>query len=227
MCNGVSACVVVGLIGSAAMAQEATTGSGFFVNRQGWLVTNAHVVRDCAEVQVNGVVAVSVVVDDAADLAAVHAPQPGEIARLTFRRNGPELAEPLALVGFPLPSLLSDGVKITLGEINALEGPRGDARYFQMSAPAQPGNSGGPILDENGLVLGVFAATLADAAFDNAQNLNFGLTGTEVFRFLDAVDVEYRDMVWPRGAVIDLGGPTIADRAVEASGSVAILRCVM
>ena len=216
-----------GLIGSAAFAEgDASTGSGFFVNEQGWLVTSAHVVRGCAQVQVGGVLAVAVLLDGQADLAAVHAPQPGGNGRLTVRRNAVELAEPVALLGYPLPSLLSEGVKVTLGEVNALEGPRGDARYFQMSAPAQPGNSGGPVVDENGLVLGVFAATLSEAAFEGAQNVNFAVTGAEVFRFLEAVDVGHRALDWPRGAVVQLGGPTIADRATEAAEAVVQVRCL-
>lgn len=225
-CSCVGAVLATGLFGSVVSAQEATTGSGFFVNAQGWLLTNGHVVAGCGSVEVGGVAAVSVLFDSAADLALVHVPQPGGNVRLTLRRNGAELAEPVALVGYPLPSVLSSGVKVTLGAVNALAGPEDDTRYVQMSAPAQPGNSGGPVMDENGLVVGVFAATLSDTAFDRAQSVNFALTTNEAFRFLDAVDVGYRELTFPRGAVIQLGGPTIADRAVEASEAVALVRCL-
>lgn len=218
---------VAGLTGpAAAVAQEARTGSGFFVNTQGWLVTNAHVVDGCGAVEVDGVRAVSVVVAEGVDLAAVHAPQPGGNSRLTLRLTPARLAEPVVLLGYPLPEVLSEGIKVTLGEVNAERGPSDDRRYVQISAPAQAGNSGGPVLDEFGIVVGVFAATLGEEAYDRAQNVNFAVTVEEVARFLDRADVTFRGLDMEPGVLTMLGGPTITERAAEAAEAVALVRCL-
>ncbi len=217
--------LAAGMLGTAALAE---TGTGFYLNDQGWALTNRHVVDDCAAVQVGGAAAISVITDPVADLALVHAPNPAVTHKLAVRQRPPMIGEPVAVAGFPLPTLLDAVMRTTMGEVNAQVGPQGDARYIQMSAPIQPGNSGGPLLDENGLVIGVVAATLSAAAFDQAQNVNFAVSSEQLFRFLDAADVAYTASPVIPGAVIQLGGnaPTIQSRAAEASAAIVQIVCL-
>src|SRR5690606_19096839 len=85
------------------------------------------------------------------------------------------LGEPVAAFGYPLSSILSSGGNFTLGSVTALSGLRDDSRYLQTSAPVQPGNSGGPLVDYYGNVAGIvtgkfnaFAAMVATG--DIVQN---------------------------------------------------------
>ena len=68
-------------------------------------------------------------------------------------------------MGFPVSNILGGEAKFTEGSISSLTGIQGDASYFQMSVPIQPGNSGGPVVNTRGEVVGIVAATAAIEAF--------------------------------------------------------------
>ncbi len=110
------------------------------------------------------------------------------------------LGEPVAAFGYPLSSILSSGGNFTLGSVTALSGLSDDSRYLQTSAPVQPGNSGGPLVDYHGNVAGVvtgkfnaFAAMVATG--DIVQNVNFAIRGSTAVSFLlaNGVDVAIVD----------------------------------
>jgi|SRR5665213_1139609 len=70
----------------------------------------------------------------------------------------------VATIGFPDPSLQGFSPKLAKGEIASLSGAGDDPRYFQISVPVQPGNSGGALVDARGNVVGIVAAKLDAAA---------------------------------------------------------------
>jgi serine protease Do len=101
------------------------------------------------------------------------------------------LGEGVAVFGYPLSGLLSSGGNFTLGNVTALAGLRDDTRILQISAPVQPGNSGGPLLDDSGAVVGIIVAKLnammlAIATDDLAQNVNFAIKANVAESFSDA-----------------------------------------
>ena len=160
-----------------------STGSGFRVSRQGHILTNSHVVRGCAEVRVVSApnarsrrVAVSAR-NDPADLALLKGQASG--ASAAFRQGrGVRPAARVLVAGYPLHDLLSAGVNISTGSVAALAGPGDDHRLIQISAPVQKGNSGGPVLDSAGNVVGVVVSKLnalkvARVTGDIPQNVNF------------------------------------------------------
>ena len=84
------------------------------------------------------------------------------------------------MAGFPLPSLLQNGINITVGNVSALAGLGGNTALMQITAPVQPGNSGGPLLDLGGNLVGVVVSKLDTVqAFeitgDIPQNINFAI----------------------------------------------------
>ena len=88
--------------------------------------------------------------------------------------------EQVFTVGFPTVELLGSEAKFTEGSISALSGIRGEAAYMQISVPVQPGNSGGPVINFDGEVLGIVAATAAVESFYNVtgslpQNVNWAV----------------------------------------------------
>ncbi len=173
-----------------------STGSGFRVSAEGHVLTNAHVVEGCAEAHMPPAGAVAVAArDEAADLALLKAPAGGSVA--TFRQGrGIRPGAMAVVVGYPLRGALASGANVTVGNVSALAGPGDDRRLIQITAPVQPGNSGGPVLDSAGNAVGVVVAKLdavamARATGDIPQNVNFAVSAGAARAFLDSEGVAY------------------------------------
>ena len=174
--------------------QAAASGTGFLV-ATGRLLTNNHVVDGCSRMMARNALNQRVPahvdsVDAQRDLAVLTVPA-NFGPPLTFRGEPPvRRGESVITYGFPLSGLLSSGPSLTTGDVSALTGLRDNPGDFQISAPVQPGNSGGPLLDSQALVIGVVVAKLNAARVaqmtggDIPQNVNFAVKGTEALAFL-------------------------------------------
>jgi S1-C subfamily serine protease len=208
-----------------AKREVASTGTGFFVSESGHIVTNAHVVEDCLTVRSSRGGQISKVsIDGQSDLALyIASEKPKAFARLRGG-HGAKAGEPVVAVGFPLSGLLSSDPIVTTGIISALSGLRNDRRTVQITAPVQPGNSGGPLLGENGSVVGVVVGKLnamkvAEVIGDIPQNVNFAVSLGTLQSFLNANDVPY---------ALDDNNATKspADITAEASHYTMLLECL-
>lgn len=175
-----------------ASQQADSTGSGFRVAR-GAIVTNHHVVEGCSRLRVNGVAAQVRGTDARSDLALLSVSAAGPSTRLRAQRAA--IGEPVAVAGYPLRGLLS-GFNMTTGNLSSLSGVGGDTRLVQITAPVQPGNSGGPLLDSTGNLMGVVVSKLdaiktAKITGDIPQNVNFAINANVLRSFLDAYSVDY------------------------------------
>jgi len=99
------------------------------------------------------------------------------------------------VVGYPLGGLLGSGPQVTTGNVSSLIGPGDDTRALQFTAPTQSGNSGGPLLDSDGRVVGVVSAKLNavrvhEMTGDIPQNVNFAIKAALARSFLDAAGVD-------------------------------------
>ncbi|GEM_PF-121824 len=177
--------------------QKHTTGSGFFVSGEGHILTNNHVVEGCREIRIapDGIAEV-VARDPQNDLALLKISQ--KSARYaTFREGrGIRPGDHVVVVGFPMPGVLASDLNITTGTVSALAGPGDDRSLLQITAPVQPGNSGGPLLDLSGNIVGAVvgkmdALKVARLTGDIPQNVNFALSAGVVRTFLDAYSVPY------------------------------------
>lgn len=174
------------------------TGSGFYVTRSGHILTNAHAVEQCREIRVlrSGVAEV-LAIDQESDLALLSIDTDEVTVPAVFREGrGIRTGASVVVVGYPLQGLVSSGPSITDGIVSATAGLRDDRSMFQMTAPIQPGSSGGPVLDATGSVVGVATATLDAIAVARAtgtipQNVNFAVNAGTVRAFLDAEQVPY------------------------------------
>jgi S1-C subfamily serine protease len=195
-------------------------GSGFIVSRNGDVLTNHHVVDDCRELQVlrNGqtVAATLVAADPPSDLAILRLPEPvAEVASL--RGDNPvRPGEPVVVVGFPLPSLLSSQASVTAGIVSRLAGTHDDPRQLQITAPVQPGNSGSPLLDGNGAVVGIVVAKLNGLRIVKRtgtipENVNFAVNAKYARALLDRSGVPYQTA--EEGATLSI--PVIAEQALK------------
>ena len=176
------------------------SGTGFVVSRQGHVLTNFHVIENCSEVRGNvgkGIESLSVVASDRAnDLAVLKSNSfVGNFAR--FREDqGMRAGDSVVVVGYPLSGVLTSLANVTTGSVTALAGMRDDVRFYQISAPVQPGNSGGPVLDQSGNVVGVVVSKLDAAAVfmitgDIPQNVNYAIKGSVARNFLHTHGVRY------------------------------------
>jgi S1-C subfamily serine protease len=175
------------------------TGTGFFITRDGYLVTCGHVVRDAAQIRLvtrTGIRSAKVVqVDAANDLALLKADGRFEPLPVAASRTM-ALGGTVATVGFPDIGLQGFAPKLGKGEIASLSGAGDDPRYFQISVPVQPGNSGGALVDERGNVIGIVSAKL-DASVALAasgalpENVNYAVKSSLLLSFLEsAPDVD-------------------------------------
>lgn len=155
-----------------------STGTGFAISSNGYIVTNHHVIAGAKSIEVKGVngnftrklsaeIAVS---DEKNDLAIIKINDPnfttvGSIP-YNFRQGMGEVGENVFVLGYPMTSSMGEEVKLTNGIISSKTGFQGDISMYQISAPVQPGNSGGPLFDKNGNLLGIVSAkhTLAENA---------------------------------------------------------------
>ncbi len=206
--------------------ERVSTGTGFFVARDGSFVTNAHVIEDCTMVRVKtddgAILEAQIVARDAAnDLAILRLGQSPK--KIAVFREGVRLGEGVAAFGFPHADILSSSGNFTQGSITALSGMGDDSRYLQLSAPVQAGNSGGPLLDKFGNVVGVVSAKLnalkvAEKGGDLPQNVNFALNSAVLATFLHANRVIYEVAASDGQKALD--PPDVADQARAISGFV-------
>ena len=200
--------------------QPDSTGSGFRVARN-LIVTNNHVIDGCSRLRVNGVDAQVRGKDTRNDLALLTANLPGFSTSLRAQRVA--VGEPVAVAGYPLRGLLS-GFNMTTGNLSSLSGMGGDTRLVQITAPVQPGNSGGPVLDSAGNLMGVVVSKL-DAVKaikitgDIPQNVNFAINANVLRSFLDANGVEYLTVNSDKAI-------TSTDIAEKAKGFTVLVECL-
>lgn len=190
-----------------------TLGSGFFVSKMGHVITNQHVVSDCIKVTVGDnskrqVTAGVLETDRRNDLALllISSMQTASdetkslIRKLDIkvvplashglmRSEDVELGERVMVAGYPYGEIFSDTIKVTGGIVSAIRGMGDDSGQFQIDAAVQPGNSGGPIYDENGNIVGVVIAQLnklkmAKTIGSLPENVNFGIKASTVKQFL-------------------------------------------
>jgi TPR repeat protein len=171
-------------------------GTGFFTDF-GTIVTNEHVIGGCARVAVEvGAEKFTDVRVDASsvdlDLAVLSLTlKPGQVAKhasVRFAKGEPPVAEQVTLYGFPLTDILASTGSLSTGTVTALVGVRNDPVRLQMSAPVQPGNSGGAVLDENGRLIGVVQSVLKPIRQGRdtiiPQNVNFAIKASALRKML-------------------------------------------
>lgn len=170
------------------------TGTGFMVSSDGYVVTNDHVIADYRELYVifGGEPLDAAVVDRDSDLDVALLKIEASTDALPVDLITPRKGEEVAVIGYPSVQLLGNEVKATFGHINSLSGPENTPFFLQFSAATQPGNSGSPLLNNKGSVIGLVTASLNQAsALEQtgtlAQNVNFALKTEFLLPILELV----------------------------------------
>jgi serine protease Do len=203
---------------------QSGSGTGVYTTSEGHIITNAHVVTNCSEIRVgtgegNFETGRLVAKDAANDLALLKVNvKPARFGALRF---GVRLGEHVEAFGYPLSQVLATSGNFTTGNVTALAGMGDDTRFYQVSAPVQPGNSGGPLLDESGNLIGIVSSKLnflseIKTQGDIPQNVNFAIKASVVANFLQDNNIKF-----PIGeATHVMSAPDLADEAKALSAYV-------
>lgn len=177
------------------VAQPVSSGSGFFISANGYIVTNAHVVDGARVITVTldekQVPAKLVALDQANDLAILKVDARGYPLSV-ITSSSVKLGATVATVGFPNTQMQGQSPKLSKGEVASLAGIQDDPRFFQISVPLQPGNSGGALFDGAGNVVGVVSSKLdARQALQQTghapENVNYAVKSSLLLALTESV----------------------------------------
>jgi len=178
----------------------AASGTGFFVSKTGHIITNHHVIEGCNAVKVsfkgNEIEAKILAVDKMNDLAIIKVKiKPNKV----YSVSGEDVAllENVIIAGFPLGKKVSSAIKTSKGSVTALAGYGDNYSEFQTDAALNQGNSGGPIMDQKGNVVGVAVANYGKK--EGVESFNFGIKSSTLKTFAKANELtfqspNYRDL---------------------------------
>ena len=180
---------------------KVASGTGFFVSPKGHIVTNEHVIDGCTETKVHmkGKMYPSIMLakDVKNDLALLQISNKPD-TYFELNKSNPELLDDIIVAGYPFGNRLSSSLKITRGIVSSESGLADNFSEIQIDAALQPGNSGGPILNAYGNVVGVAVAKLdAEFALEEfgslPENTNFGIKVSIVKSLLEANEVSFAE----------------------------------
>ena len=194
------------------------SGSGFFISSQGHIVSNAHVVGGCKKIKVyeNGKeILLNILDTDTKNDVGLVKGKFKNTKYLNIKSDGAELGEDIVAFGYPLVDTLSDSVKLTKGIVSALAGPNNNFAMIQIDAALQPGNSGGPVLNMNGLVVGIATSGLSKLKMAKEQkilpeNVNFAVAAPTIVKFLKANNINVpqgTNKIYKTKELAKIGGP--------------------
>ena len=158
------------------------SGTGFFISEKGYIATNHHVVDGAKQMQVtykqNGQTktykAEVVVTDPTNDLAIIKIVDNSfvELPKIpyVFTAKTEDVGTSVFALGYPKTQKLGEEIKFTDGTISAKTGAQGDIRLYQISVPITHGNSGGPLFDKQGNLVGI-----TSSGWDNEDNINYAI----------------------------------------------------
>lgn len=167
---------------SITESTQKSTGTGFAISSNGYIVTNYHVIENANSIKVRGVNAdfsnsllAKVISSDRNNDLAIIQINDGKFTDITnipyvIRTNSVDVGEDVFVLGYPLTSSMGDEIKLTTGIISAKSGFQGDITTYQMTAPIQPGNSGAPVFDKNGLLVAI-----TNAKHTQAENAGYAI----------------------------------------------------
>ena len=171
-------------------------GSGFFISEKGFIATNYHVIKDANEIQVEyyqkGIKqeysAKIIATDKQNDLAILKINDSNfkTLSRIPyiFNFNLKDVGAEVFTLGYPLEFIMGGEIKYTDGKISSKTGWQGDVTVYQITVPIQPGNSGGPLFDNLGNLIGITSSGIKP---DVAQNVNYAIKTTYLKNLIDIV----------------------------------------
>lgn len=170
-------------------------GTGFFISKDGYIATNFHVVENSSEIQVNfnqnekkfSFSAKLVLQDPDSDLAILKIDDEDfkQIKDLPYSINTEiaDLGTDVFSLGFPLTQIMGSDIKFTDGKISSKTGMNGRISDYQISVPIQPGNSGGPLFNLKGDLIGITSSGF-NRELNLTENVNYAVKSTYLLNLI-------------------------------------------
>ena len=176
---------------SASTEQSSSSsGTAFFINNRGNLLTNNHVVDGCKSLSINynnkEYDAQLIATDKTLDLALLKANVRSK-SFINFSNYNPKKLQKIYVAGYPFGKGLSDDLKISSGIISSLKGVQDNSNELQIDAAINHGNSGGPIVGEGGELIAIAVSGLGK---EMSEGINFGIKSSAALNFLGANDID-------------------------------------
>ena len=170
----------------------AASGTGFLVSRKGHIITNHHVIEGCKTVKVSfkgdEIEAKILAVDKMNDLAIIKSNIKAQQVYSVSNEDA-SLLEDIIIAGYPLGKKVSEAIKTSKGSVTALAGYGDNYSEFQTDAALNQGNSGGPIMNQKGNVVGV--AVAAYGKKEGVESFNFGIKVSTLKTFASSNDLTF------------------------------------
>ena len=176
-----------------------STGTGVIISSDGLVLTAAHVIKGAGKIEVclpsgkkTAIVAKS---DPSNDLALLVVNEDGLTAAPLSPSSNVKLGQPVFTIGFPNTEIQGTSPKFTRGEISSLAGIRDEPTQWQISVPVQSGNSGSPLFDESGNIVGIVVSKLdaietAKTTGDLIQNVNYAVKNAYLEPMLEGFKIK-------------------------------------
>jgi S1-C subfamily serine protease len=178
----------------------AGNGSGFFISREGYIATNYHVIDNANQIEVefkynNKVVVYNaeVILSDKQNDLAIIKISDNKYNRIksipySIGYNNADVGLEVFALGFPMAlSLMGKEIKFTDGKISSKSGFNGDITSYQIQVPIQPGNSGGPLFDMSGNLIGITSSTI-NRKLDKTENVNYAIKTNYLMNLINSLD---------------------------------------
>ncbi len=219
---------------SSAEQRIASGGTGFLFSSKDYIVTNYHVVKGASSIDVKfpdgEVIEASVQAKDSQNDIAVlklaHSPST-PIPDLKFGDSSKvRPGDKVFTIGYPASSILGENQKITDGIISSVTGIEDDPTMFQITVPIQPGNSGGPLFNDRGEVIGITTASLSLNAIHSLgavpQNINYAIKSSFVNNLLTTIP---KTLLSNRGIVVvpNKPGNSLSDFFERVSNNIVLI----
>lgn len=168
------------------------SGTGFALNN-GLVVTNYHVVENAKTVKIQGIHgdfnsfynAEVISIDEKSDIAILKVNDKKfegfGLVPYRIEYSMADVGEDIFVLGYPLTATMGDEIKLTTGVVSSKSGFMGDKSLYQISAPIQPGNSGGPLFNSNGNVIGIVCAK-----HDGAEGVGYAIKSSYLIYLIES-----------------------------------------
>ncbi len=175
---------------------KTSSGTAFFINKQGNLITNHHVIDQCKQIKISyfekDYETKVLHSDKNLDLAVLKAEvKPKDY--ISVSKNPPKKLQDIFAAGYPLGKGLSDDLKITSGIVSSIKGFKDNVNEIQIDAAINKGNSGGPIVSEEGYLIGISVAGLDKS---KTESVNFGIKASSLEQFLNVNKIKYNKPIY-------------------------------
>ena len=175
-----------------AKEEAPRSGTGFAISKDGLIVTNYHVIANAKSIKVRGInndfdskYTLSIVREDIAnDLVILKIDDTSvkinSVIPFIIKKTPSEVGEDIFVLGYPLTATMGEEIKLTTGIVSSKTGFQGDVNQYQISAPIQPGNSGGPVFDKKGNIVGVISSKHLDT-----ENVGYSIKSQYLLNLID------------------------------------------